>query len=92
LKEPNMKVLLVVLAALVAMPGIAEAHGPAHDHGSFAIEVSHLLASWDHLLPLVAAGIWAPLFAGLAVGRRSARFVCGLGGAAAIASLILFTL
>jgi urease accessory protein len=64
----NLRRLLI--AALVALPAIAQAH-PGHDgdheltwdfNGGFL----HPLTGWDHLLAMVAVGIWAAHLGGRA--------------------------
>ncbi|NJK90892.1 MAG: HupE/UreJ family protein [Blastochloris sp.] len=63
--------LLVMLFFL--LPSLAQAHtGQGHD-GSFMHGVAHPLTGWDHLLAMVAVGLWA-----VALGGR-ARWVLPLG-------------
>ena len=82
-----MKKLSAVLGlALLASP--AAAHLPPGEYGSFAAGFSHPLFGLDHILAMVAVGLWAGLLGGRAlwivpaafVGTMAVGFVLALGG------------
>lgn len=76
----------VVLAAGVAP---AFAHLDPAEHGSFAAGLSHPFFGLDHILAMVAVGLWAALLGGRAVWLVPTAFVVAmmLGFAAALAGL-----
>jgi urease accessory protein len=69
-------------AILVAIPGAALAH-PGHDAGGFAHGVMHPLGGLDHLLVMVAVGLYATLPGRRALWLVPATFVgvMAIGGA-----------
>jgi urease accessory protein len=76
------------LFALVAlMPALAHAH-PGHDHTGFGSGVAHPFQGLDHLLAMVAIGLWAAQLGGRArwivplsfVGTLTLGAVAGLAG------------
>ncbi len=80
--------LTATLIALM-LPAAALAH-PGHDHGGgFAAGLSHPLLGPDHLLAMLAVGLWAGLSGGRALIVHPATFVAamlaggmiGVGGA-----------
>lgn len=73
---------IAAAAILVAIPGAALAH-PGHDAGGFAHGVMHRLGGLDHLLTMVAVGLYAALLGGRALWLVPATFVgvMALGGA-----------
>ena len=83
-----MRALPLALILLLA-PHVALAH-PGHDGAGFAAGLSHPLFGPDHLLAMVAVGLWAALTGGRAVWAWPAAFVAamlagglaGAGGAA----------
>ncbi|TDL81176.1 HupE/UreJ family protein [Palleronia sediminis] len=82
------RLLPVLFLGLTATPGLA--HVPAGSYGSFAAGFTHPLFGLDHLLAMVAVGLWAGLLGGRAVWAVPAAFVVvmvagfalALGGAA----------
>lgn len=80
--------LLAVLLSLMASPAFAHLN-PA-EHGSFAAGFSHPLSGADHILAMVAVGLWASMLGGRAlvivpisfVGVMLLGFVAALGGVA----------
>ena len=78
-----MKSMIRIAAAaiLVLLPGVALAH-PGHD-GGFAHGVMHPLGGLDHVLAMVAVGLYAALLGGRALWLVPATFVgtMALGGA-----------
>ena len=61
-------------AILVAIPGAALAH-PGHDAGGFAHGLVHPLGGLDHVLAMVAVGLYAALLGGRALWLVPATFV-----------------
>jgi len=76
--------------ALVFAPVLAHAH-PGHDANGFAAGVSHPLHGLDHLLAMVAVGLWAAQLGGRARWVVPASFVSvmALGGALGMAGVAL---
>lgn len=77
------------LAAAMLVAGVAPAfaHLDPGEHGSLLAGVSHPLSGIDHVLAMVAVGLWAALLGGRAVWRVPFAFVgaMALGFAAALA-------
>lgn len=72
--SPGLKTSAVLLLALLA-PALAEAHpfhGQAH---SFSAGFLHPLTGWDHILAMVAVGLWAAQMGGRALWLVPASFV-----------------
>jgi urease accessory protein len=75
--------------ALIAFTAPAFAHLDPGEHGSFMAGLSHPLFGLDHILAMVAVGLWAPLIGGRAlwivpvsfVGTMVAGFALALAGA-----------
>jgi hydrogenase/urease accessory protein HupE len=84
----NMKksILLATAMALTASPAFAHLN-PA-EHGSFAAGFTHPLSGADHILAMVAVGLWAAMLGGAGAVRCTccfcrrdvARFCCGTRG------------
>jgi urease accessory protein len=77
---------LVLAAALVALPGAALAHpGAGHVH-DFTHGFAHPLGGLDHLLAMLAVGMFATLLGGRALWLVPASFLAlmALGGALAM--------
>ncbi len=76
-----------VLLALSAAPAFA--HLNPEEHGSFMAGVSHPLFGLDHILAMVAVGLWAALLGGRAVWLVPTAFVGTMcvGFAVALAGL-----
>ncbi|MBA8841920.1 HupE/UreJ family protein [Ochrobactrum sp. RH2CCR150] len=78
--------LIAVLLSLMASPAFAHLN-PA-EHGSFAAGFTHPLSGVDHILAMVAVGLWASMLGGRAlvivplsfVGVMLLGFVAALGG------------
>ncbi|PWC46578.1 urease accessory protein [Azospirillum sp. TSA6c] len=69
----------VLLAGLV-LPAVADAHTfGAHDAG-FAHGFLHPIGGWDHLLAMVAVGLWAAQRGGAALWALPAAFVTAMIG------------
>lgn len=69
--------------ALVAASSPAFAHLDPGQHGSFAAGFSHPFFGADHMLAMVAVGLWAALLGGAALWQTPSAFV----GAMALALL-----
>jgi urease accessory protein len=91
-KERQMtKRISLVILALVAMTGLAEAHP---DHGNaigFAHGFAHPLGGWDHIIAMIAVGFFAARLGGKARFAVPATFVAMMaaGGAWGLAGLAL---
>ena len=70
--------LIVLALAAVALPVLAHAH-PGHDGHDltwdFATGAAHPLSGWDHLLAMVAVGLWAAQLGGRSRWLVPAAFV-----------------
>lgn len=73
----------ILLAALILMPLPALAH-TGHDAGGFLSGVMHPLTGTDHLMAMLAVGLWAAALGGRAVWTLPLAFVAALavGGVA----------
>ena len=82
---------LIALSILAAATMPAFAHLDPVEHGSFAAGFSHPLFGLDHILAMVAVGLWAAMKGGRAVWIVPAAFVgtMAIGFAAAIAGVPL---
>jgi len=84
-----LKRFAVFVAAMGAGVAPAFAHLNPAEHGSFMAGVSHPLFGVDHILAMVAVGLWAALLGGRAiwlvpaafVGTMAAGFVAAIWGA-----------
>jgi urease accessory protein len=78
-------------AVLIAMTGAAAAHPGHADAGGFAHGFLHPLGGLDHVLAMVAVGLYAALLGGRALWLVPATFVTvmALGGAAGVAGYAL---
>src|SRR4029078_2542016 len=78
---------LGLFAAIVLVPALAQAH-PGHDHSGFGGGIVHPFQGLDHLLAMVAIGLWAAQLGGPArwmvplsfVGTLTLGAVAGLAG------------
>lgn len=80
-------IFLAAVMALTASPAFAHLN-PA-EHGSFAAGFTHPLSGTDHILAMVAVGLWAAMLGGRALFAVPAAFVgvMLLGFVAALAGL-----
>lgn len=78
----------LILAAALLAPTTALAH-PGHGAGSFLAGALHPVSGADHLLAMIAAGLWAAQTGGRAVWAMPATFVgvMVLGGMTGAAGL-----
>ncbi|GAB4293264.1 MAG: HupE/UreJ family protein [Roseovarius sp.] len=70
-------------ATLAASPALA--HVPAGSQGSFWAGIAHPLLGLDHVLAMVAVGLWAVQIGGRAVIRLPAAFVLAMTAGLALA-------
>lgn len=84
-----LKRLSFTAAVLAASAAPAFAHLDPVEHGSFAAGLSHPFFGLDHILAMVAVGLWAALLGGRAAWRVPTAFVgtMMLGFAVALAGL-----
>jgi urease accessory protein len=82
---------LAVAAALVLLPGVAFAHSGHGDAAGITHGFMHPLGGLDHVLAMVAVGLYAALLGGRALWLVPATFVAvmALGGAAGVAGYAL---
>lgn len=85
------RILLSALAALAFSASPALAHLDPTEHGSFMAGFTHPLFGTDHVLAMVAVGLWAAMLGGRAVWAVPAAFVgvMALGFAASFAGIDL---
>lgn len=67
--------LALTVSAFMAATAPALAHLDPGEHGSFAAGVAHPLFGADHILAMVAVGLWAALLGGRALWQVPAAFV-----------------
>ncbi len=83
--KPMKLARLIALAAPCLFAGTASAHTGSDALGGFAGGLTHPLLGLDHLLAMIAVGLWAAQQGGRALWAVPAAFVAamGLGGALA---------
>jgi urease accessory protein len=83
--------LLLALGLTAASAAPAFAHLNPQEHGSFMAGFSHPLFGLDHILVMVAVGLWAAQIGGRAMGAVPAAFVAmmALGFGLAVAGVSL---
>lgn len=69
------KTLLLTLPLALAATTPAFAHVNPAEHGSFAAGFSHPMFGADHILAMVAVGLWAVLLGGRALWMVPSAFV-----------------
>ena len=76
------------LGAVLLLPSLALAH-PGHDHTGAAAGLMHPLSGVDHILAMLAVGIWAAQIGGRAIWVLPAAFVGTMivGGAVGISGM-----
>lgn len=73
--DPTLRGLTVLV--LFAVSGTVAAH-PGDSHASFAAAAFHPLSGADHLLAMLAIGLWSSLLGGAAIWKMPAMFVLAL--------------
>ena len=63
----------LIAGSLLLIPALAEAH-PGHSGAGFTHGFAHPLGGADHLLAMVAVGLWAAQLGRRAPGRFPPRF------------------
>jgi urease accessory protein len=79
--RPVTRLSLVIPSALLvlsALPDPAAAHSVGPAGAGLADGFLHPLGGWDHLLAMLAVGVWASQLGGRAVWAAPAAFVAGL--------------
>jgi urease accessory protein len=81
---------LATVLVLAASPALAHPGEAGHVHGLLD-GLAHPLGGWDHLLAMVAVGLWAGVVGGRALWAWPAAFVSGmlLGGALGMTGVAL---
>lgn len=89
--NPMKNFRMIALTALCLFAGTASAHTGSHTVTGFVSGLTHPLLGLDHLLAMVAIGLWAAQQGGRALWAVPAAFVgaMGLGGGLAWAGLSL---
>ena len=84
-----MKKFTFLLAALLLAPTLAHAHTGVGDTSGFAHGFGHPLTGLDHLLAMIAVGLWAAQIGGRALWAVPLTFVSimAVGGALGIAGV-----
>jgi urease accessory protein len=84
-----MKKISLLLAALLLAPTLAHAHTGVGDPSGFSHGFAHPLLGLDHLLAMIAIGLWASQIGGRALWAVPATFVSvmAMGGALGIAGV-----
>jgi urease accessory protein len=77
--------LVPVLFLLGVSP--ASAHLNPAEHGSFMAGFSHPLSGLDHILVMVAVGLWAAMIGGRAIWAVPAAFVASMAAGFALATI-----
>lgn len=82
--QPKSKILLTFLLCL--LPVVAQAH-PGHGVTGFHAGFTHPITGWDHILAMVAVGLWAVQLGGRAIWLVPLSFVATMivGGALGMA-------
>ena len=81
--------ILIAATALIASAAPAFAHLNPAEHGSFAAGFSHPLFGFDHILVMIAVGLWAAQIGGRALWIVPTAFVSmmAVGFALAVAGV-----
>jgi urease accessory protein len=89
--KPMMYSRAIALTALCLVAGTASAHTGSHGIAGFASGLTHPLLGLDHLLAMIAIGLWAAQQGGRALWAVPAAFVGAmvLGGGLALSGLSL---
>lgn len=67
-----------ILPVLLLTPSLAFAHLDPSEHGSFTAGVTHPLLGADHVLAMLAVGLWAALLSGHARWLLPVGFLTGM--------------
>ena len=85
------KISAIFIALLFAIPSVALAHTNGTVHSDFMHGFTHPLGGFDHLLAMVAVGIWGAQIGGRAIWVLPSLFVIALvlGGALGLSGIVL---
>lgn len=83
------RILVVAASALGATPAFA--HLSPDQHGSFAAGLSHPVFGLDHILAMIAVGLWAVILGGRAIWALPVSFV-GIMAVGFVFAVMGFTL
>jgi urease accessory protein len=79
------RISLLVLSACASLaPIVAHAHHLPGENGGFAAGLNHPIHGLDHILAMVAVGIWAAQLGGRALWVVPAAFVAAMAGGGAL--------
>ncbi|MBT2132228.1 HupE/UreJ family protein [Aliiroseovarius lamellibrachiae] len=83
------RIFLTLMATLAASPALA--HLNPDEHGSFMAGLSHPVFGLDHILAMIAVGLWAASLGGRAIWALPSAFVAAmvLGFGVAVAGVLL---
>lgn len=87
----NTKKLLLLNMGLIMAFGAVSAHSDTGDHGSFASGFMHPILGWDHVIAMVAVGLWGAFLGKPAIWLLPIVFplVMAVGGALGVAGMPL---
>jgi hydrogenase/urease accessory protein HupE len=86
----NQKPLLLILGLLISLsPSLVQAHSGSHIMTGWTNGFNHPLHGWDHLLTMLAVGVWAAQLNGRAIWQLPFTFVgvMSVGGLAGLKGL-----
>jgi urease accessory protein len=86
-KEPMMRIVMCCMAWTGALASAAFAHTGVGQSNSFACGIDHPLSGADHVLAMVAVGVWGVLAGGPAILVWPISFVATMLGGFAAATL-----
>ena len=70
----------ILFAFLLCLPALAQAH-PGHSTSGFAAGLAHPLHGLDHILAMIAVGLWATQLGGRALFLATILLICTMIGA-----------
>ncbi len=75
------------IAITLLIPGIASAHTGFSDHSGFLHGLAHPIGGLDHILAMVAVGLWAAQIGGKALWLVPGAFVITMAGSSVLGQL-----
>lgn len=82
--KAGLKAGLVLMAAAIMMPGVAQAHVGVGDTHGFVHGFAHPIGGVDHILAMVAVGVFAVCLAGRALWLVPSAFVLAMAAGGAL--------
>lgn len=79
MKNPARLLVISGLLAITSTPSFAHITGLPHDHSSFMNGFLHPFTGFDHLLVMIAVGLWAAELGGKALFAVPSGFVLSMG-------------